>query len=127
MRRPTLLVLFALGLLVRGDSSDSCFVPSESNLEISGTCKSKNVTLFSEKDSFTINFNGTGSERVMPDMTLKIGGCKVNAILILLSGEGVLNFGKNRTLTFPITATVSNVNIRFVGAAPKKTTDVKPV
>jgi len=117
MRPSTFLVLFAVGLLVRGISSESCFVPSESNLKASGACMSKNVTLFSAKDEFTINFSGNGSKQLFSNMTLKIGGCDMSSVLFVIPGGGLLTFGNNGTLTFPIVATVSSSNIKFIGSA----------
>jgi len=116
MRLSTFLVLFAFGLFVRVDTSESSFVKSGSNLQASGTCMSKNVTLFSEKDEFTINFNVTPGD-LKSKMTLKIGGCDASSTLLLIDGGRLLNFGENGTLTFPIVVTVSSSKIKFVGSA----------
>jgi hypothetical protein len=69
MRLSNLLVLFALGLLTHGTSSDSCLVSSVNHLKTSGACKSDNVMLFSKSEEFTINLKATTGD-LRSNMTL---------------------------------------------------------
>jgi len=75
------------------------------------------VTLFSAKDEFTISFSGNGSERVLSDMTLKIGGCEVKPTLFMEVSGSLLKFN-GTSMDLPVTAKVSSSNVSFVGANP---------
>jgi len=91
MRHPTLLGLLITALFVRGGFSDPCVVSSGDDLKMHGTCTSAKIILFSEKDSITLNIEGS-AEDSNSKLILKIEGCDVKSTLAMLSGVSLLSF-----------------------------------
>jgi len=115
MRRPTLFALLLVALLARGASPNSCAISSEGDVTLPGSCTSAKLTLFSETGSISIKIEGTGIEKSLFDLDLKVGGCDFGGSLIIGSSGSSFTIDNVGSLKLSMTATVTKSGISFTG------------